>query len=58
MIYGSLCSGVEAASLAFQPMGWKAAEGCPDTPRYKAIGNSVVLSVMKFIGERINNEKF
>ena len=25
MIYGSVCSGIEAASVAWQPLGWKAA---------------------------------
>ena len=23
MIYGSVCSGVEAATLAWEPLGWK-----------------------------------
>lgn len=26
---------------------------CPDTPRYKAIGNSMAIPVMRWIGERI-----
>jgi len=32
----------------------KDAEQCPDGPRYKAIGNSMAVPVMKWIGERIN----
>ena len=32
----------------------KPAEDCPDTPRYKAIGNSMAVPVMRWIGERIN----
>ena len=32
----------------------KEAEQCPDGPRYKAIGNSMAVPVMKWIGERIN----
>jgi len=32
----------------------KPAEECPDTPRYKAIGNSMAVPVMRWIGERIN----
>ena len=28
-------------------------EDCPDGPRYKAIGNSMAVPVMKWIGERI-----
>jgi len=31
----------------------KPAEDCPDTPRYKAIGNSMAVPVMRWIGERI-----
>ena len=29
-------------------------EDCPDGPRYKAIGNSMAVPVMKWIGERID----
>jgi DNA (cytosine-5)-methyltransferase 1 len=25
MIYGSICSGIEAASVAWHPLGWRAA---------------------------------
>lgn len=34
---------------------WKGlpAEGCPDGPRYKALGNSMAVPVMRWIGERI-----
>lgn len=32
----------------------KAADDCPDGPRYKAIGNSMAVNVMRWIGERIN----
>ena len=32
----------------------KDAKQCPDGPRYKAIGNSMAVPVMKWIGERIN----
>ena len=31
----------------------KAAENCPDGPRYKAMGNSMAVPVMRWIGERI-----
>ena len=30
-------------------------ENCPDGPRYKALGNSMAVPVMRWIGERINN---
>lgn len=35
------------------PYRGKPAEECPDTPRYKAIGNSMAVNVMRWIGERI-----
>lgn len=31
----------------------KPAEKCPDGPRYRALGNSIVVSVMEWIGKRI-----
>ena len=33
----------------------KPADDCPDNPRYKAIGNSIAVPVIKWIGERIIN---
>ena len=35
------------------PWKGKAAEDCPDGPRYKACGNSMAVPVMRWIGERI-----
>jgi len=35
------------------PWRKKDAEDCPDGPRYKAIGNSMAVPVMRWIGERI-----
>ena len=32
-------------------------ENCPDGHRYKAMGNSMAVPVMRWIGERINNYK-
>jgi DNA (cytosine-5)-methyltransferase 1 len=32
----------------------KASEDCPDGPRYKAMGNSMAVPVMRWIGERID----
>jgi DNA (cytosine-5)-methyltransferase 1 len=32
----------------------KPAQSCPDGPRYKAMGNSMAVPVMRWIGERIN----
>lgn len=35
------------------PYRGRPAEECPDGPRYKAIGNSMAVNVMRWIGERI-----
>lgn len=89
MRYLSVCSGIEAASVAWHPLGWEAAafseieafpravlaarfpgvplhgdftaiawrgkpaSECPHRPRYKALGNSMAVPVMRWIGERI-----
>ena len=39
---------------------WKGrpAEECPDTLRYKAIGNSMAVPVMRWIGERVALRRF
>ena len=39
------------------PYRGKPAEECPDTPRYKAIGNSMAVNVMRWIGVRIQEEE-
>ena len=35
------------------PYRGKTAEECPDTPRYRAVGNSMAVPVMRWIGERM-----
>lgn len=35
------------------PWRGKGAENCPDGPRAKALGNSMAVPVMRWIGERI-----
>ena len=35
------------------PYRGKSADECPDAPRYKAMGNSMAVPVMRWIGERI-----
>lgn len=51
---------VEAERLQGFPDNWtlvpyrcRAAERCPDSPRYKAIGNSMAVPVMRWLGRRI-----
>ena len=67
MKYLSVCSGIEAATVAWHPLGWKPIQGFPDDytlvlyrnkpaadgPRYKALGNSMAVNVMSWIGQRI-----
>lgn len=36
------------------PYKGKSADECPDSPRYKALGNSMAVPVMRWIGERID----
>ena len=38
------------------PWKGKDADQCPDGPRYKALGNSMAVPVMRWIGERIEEE--
>lgn len=38
------------------PWKGKSAEECPDSPRYKAIGNSWCIPCVRWIGERIQKE--
>lgn len=38
------------------PFRGKPAEECPDGPRYKALGNSMAVPVMRWIGQRIENQ--
>jgi len=33
----------------------KPAEYCPDSPRYRALGNSMAVPVMRWIGQQIEN---
>ena len=39
------------------PWRGKPAADCPDSPRYKAIGNSMAVPVMRWIGRKIKQEK-
>ena len=55
MIYGSVCSGIEAVrrltpKYTLVPVGKRMAA---DGPRYKALGNSMAVPVMHWIGDRI-----
>lgn len=49
------CERLQGFPDNFTQIPWrkKAAESCPDGPRYKALGNSMAVPVMRWIGERI-----
>ena len=38
------------------PYRGKSADACPDSPRYKAIGNSMAVPVMRWIGKRLRDK--
>lgn len=35
--------------------GWRGKPEAPDGPRYKALGNSMAVNVMRWIGQRIDH---
>lgn len=49
------CERLQGFPDNFTQIPWrnKPAESCPDGPRYKAMGNSMAVPVMRWIGERI-----
>ena len=40
------------------PFKGKSVEDCPDSPRYTAMGNSMAVPVMRWLGERVHAEVF
>ena len=46
---------LQGFSRGYTRIPWKkkSAEDCPDGPRYRALGNSMAVNVMRWIGERI-----
>jgi DNA (cytosine-5)-methyltransferase 1 len=49
------CERLQGFPDGFTQIPWrnKPAENCPDGPRYKALGNSMAVPCMRWIGERI-----
>jgi DNA (cytosine-5)-methyltransferase 1 len=49
------CERLQGFPDGFTQIPWrgKEPENCPDGPRYKALGNSMAVPVMRWIGERI-----
>jgi DNA (cytosine-5)-methyltransferase 1 len=52
------CERLQGFPDNYTAIPWRkaAAEDCPDGPRYKALGNSMAVPCMRWIGERIANE--
>ena len=50
------CERLQGFPDGFTRIPWrnKSADDCPDGPRYKAMGNSMAVPVMRWIGERID----
>jgi DNA (cytosine-5)-methyltransferase 1 len=50
------CERLQGFPDGYTAIPWKKkpADQCPDGPRYKALGNSMAVPVMRWIGERIN----
>ena len=50
------CERLQGFSDDYTAIPWrkKTADQCPDGPRYKALGNSMAVPVMRWIGERID----
>ena len=40
------------------PFKGKSVENCPDSPRYTAMGNSMAVPVMRWLGKRVHAEVF
>ena len=52
------CERLQGFPDGYTAIPWrnKASTDCPDGPRYKALGNSWAVPVVRWIGERINKE--
>ena len=50
------CERLQGFTDGYTAIPWKkkSADQCPDGPRYKALGNSMAVPVMRWIGERID----
>jgi hypothetical protein len=50
------CERLQGFPVGYTQIPWKGKEAsrCPSTHRYKALGNSMAVPVMKWIGERID----
>jgi site-specific DNA-cytosine methylase len=49
------CERLQGFPDGYTNIPWRNKSECPDGPRYKALGNSMAVPVMQWIGKRINN---
>lgn len=47
------CERLQGFPDGWTDIPWRGKEHAPDSPRYKALGNSMAVPVMRWIGERI-----
>jgi site-specific DNA-cytosine methylase len=47
------CERLQGFPDRYTEISWRGKDETPDSPRYKALGNSMAVPVMKWIGERI-----
>lgn len=57
-VRGLLCHQCNIRLGGWDDLSWrgKPADQCPDGPRYKALGNSMAVPVMRWVGERLVKE--
>lgn len=48
------CERLQGFPDGWTDIPWRGRERAPDGPRYKALGNSMAVPVMRWIGERIH----
>lgn len=53
------CERLQGMPDHYTRISWKgkSEDECPDAPRYKALGNSMAINVMAWVGERIQHEE-
>jgi len=51
------CERLQGFPDNYTEIPWRGKTDTPDGPRYKALGNSMAVPVMKWIGERILGEE-
>ena len=49
------CERLQGFPDGWTDIPWRGKKHAPDGPRYKALGNSMAVPCMRWIGERINN---